>query len=118
MSDTYEVISAFLDDEPFDSSQLAEALSEPGGRDLLIDLLALRHLVQADGKEGPVLFEKPRRSALHALVAVAAVFLALGGGYLLGQRRSEADLSSGAPAATRVVDAPAAWQELPTTRMR
>ena len=36
MSDTYEVISAFLDDEPFDSSQLAlgeeEEVEERGDR--------------------------------------------------------------------------------------
>ena len=28
MSDTHEVISAFLDDEPFDASQLAEMASQ------------------------------------------------------------------------------------------
>ena len=39
MNNTHDVISAFLDDEPFDSSTLAEALSEPAGRDLLIDLI-------------------------------------------------------------------------------
>jgi hypothetical protein len=51
MNETHEVISAFLDDEPFDASRLVEALSDPAGRDLLIDLIALRHLVEADDKE-------------------------------------------------------------------
>jgi hypothetical protein len=118
MSDTHDVISAFLDDEPFDSSQLAEALSERAGRDLLLDLLALRHLVQPQGNEVTAPFEQqPRRSALQALVAIAAILVALAGGYLVGQRRGGTALSE-APPATRVVEAPAAWQEVPPGRMR
>jgi hypothetical protein len=118
MNDTYEVISAFLDDEPFDSNQLAEALSEPDGRDLLIDLIALRHLAQTDDKELHRLSHQKRwRSSLRAMVAAAAVLVALVGGYLAGERRSESGLP-GAPTATRVVDAPPAWQELPLGRMR
>ena len=53
MDDTRDVISAFLDDEPFDSNKLTEALSDPAGRTLLIDLIALRHLVQPENKEVP-----------------------------------------------------------------
>lgn len=118
MDDTYEVISAFLDDEPFDSSHLVEALSEPAGRDLLIDLIALRHLAQPDDKEPHTSSDKkPWRSSLRAMVAAAAVLVALVGGYLVGERRSETG-PPGAPTATRIVDAPAAWQELPPGRMR
>jgi hypothetical protein len=118
MNDTHEVISAFLDDEPFDASQLAEVLSEQAGRDLLIDLIALRHLAQTDDKEPHTLGEQKRsRSSLRAMVAAAAVLVALVGGYLVGERRSGTGLS-GAPPATRVVDAPAAWQEIPLGRMR
>lgn len=118
MNDTQEVISAFLDDEPFDSSQLAEALSEQAGRDLLIDLIALRHLAQTDDIAPYALRDRKRwRSSLRAMVAAAVVFVALVGGYLVGERRSETGWS-GAPAATRVVDAPAAWQEVPPGRMR
>jgi hypothetical protein len=110
MSDTHDVISAFLDDEPFDASQLAQALSEPDGRALLIDLLALRHVIQP-GKEATL--ERPRkRPMLRALMAAAALVVALVGGYAVGQRQSESDRSE-APAATRVVEAPAAWQVLP-----
>jgi hypothetical protein len=117
MSSTHEVISAFLDDEPFDSSQLAEALSDPAGRDLLIDLIALRHLAQTDGKEAPASIDRaPWRSSLRALAAAAAVLVALAGGYLAGARRNEAAMSA-APAATRVVQAPAAWRDVPAGRM-
>ena len=49
MNESHDVISAFLDDEPFDANELANALSEPGGRELLLDFIALRHIVHADG---------------------------------------------------------------------
>jgi hypothetical protein len=117
MSDTHEVISAFLDDEPFDPSQLAEALSEPDGRALLLDLLALRHLVQPQGgHQAPGSGHQRRRASLKALVAAAAVFVALAGGYFVGQRGGVAPAD--APPATRVVDAPAAWQAVLPGRMR
>jgi hypothetical protein len=118
MSDTHEVISAFLDDEPFDPSQLAEALSEPAGRTVLLDLLALRHLVQPQGHHAPASLEQQRRHApLQALVVAAALFVALAGGYVAGQRGGVAP-SSEAPPATRVADAPAAWQEVLPGTMR
>jgi len=118
MSDTHEVISAFLDDEPFNSSELAEALGEPAGRDLLIDLIALRHLAQTDGKEPLALrAQKPWRSSLRAIAAVAAVLVALVGGYLVGERRSDVAMSA-APPATRVVQVPAAWQDVTSGRMQ
>jgi hypothetical protein len=110
MGDTHEVISAFLDDEPFDANALAAALSEPAGRELLIDLMALRHLVRADGTEAAVLADrKTRHYGLRALIASAAVFVALVGGYLAGQRRGDVATSE-APPATRVVQSPGAWK--------
>jgi hypothetical protein len=118
MSDAREVISAFLDDEPFNPIVLVKALSEPTGRDLLIDLIALRHLTQIDGKDARALNDhKPWRSSLRALVAVAAVLVALVGGYLVGERRSDVTMPA-APPATRVVQSPAAWQDIPVGRTR
>jgi hypothetical protein len=117
MNDAHEVISAFLDDEPFDPRALADALSEPAGRDLFIDLIALRHLTQMNGNDTPALtVQPPRRSSLRAFVAAAAVLVALAGGYLVGQRRGEAEMFE-APPATRVVQAPAVWQDVPVGRM-
>ncbi len=111
MSNRHEVISAFLDDEPIDANELAQALSEPDGRALLIDLLALRHVMQP-GKEAMSVTEGRRPSGLRGLLAVAAMVVALVGGYALGQRQTDISRSE-APPATRVVDAPAAWQVLP-----
>jgi hypothetical protein len=111
MNDKHEVISAFLDDEPFDPLALAEALSDREGRAQLIDLLALRHVMQP-GREAMAVVLPKKNSGLRALLAAAAMVVALVGGYALGQRQGETDRSE-APPATRVVDAPAAWQQLP-----
>jgi hypothetical protein len=117
MSDSHEVISAFLDDEPFDANALAKALSEPSGRELLIDLLALRQLVRTEGQEVAALTAPTSwRSSLRALVAVAALVVALAGGYLAGVRRTESGMPA-APPATRVVQAPADWKDVPAGRM-
>jgi hypothetical protein len=110
MNDTHTVISAFLDDEPFDGAELAAALSDPGGRALLIDLVALRHLAQPDDMIG-VAETRTRSSKWRPLLATAAMLVALAGGYFIGERRAAPD-PSGPPAATRVVQAND-WQPLP-----
>ncbi len=120
MSETHEVISAFLDDEPFDPNELAAALSEPAGRALLLDFLAMRHLVQPPGHQAPAAFEsrqrqRQRHGPLKAFLAAAAIVVALAGGYVVGHRAEVA--SSEAPRATRVADAPAAWQTVLPGRM-
>jgi hypothetical protein len=111
MSDTHAVISAFLDDESFDPVELAGALSDPAGRTLLIDLLALRQIVQPDEAILPVA-PAARRSSVRPLLAAAAMLIALAGGYFLGDRRSEVEMAD-PPAPTRVVQE-TAWQILPT----
>jgi hypothetical protein len=110
MNDTHEVISAFLDDEPFDAHELASALSDPDGRAFLIDSVALRHVVQIDDVM-PVRHDRPFRSSLRLAAAAAAVVVALMGGYLVGTRRATASLTE-APAPTRVVQSPTGWQEI------
>jgi hypothetical protein len=108
MNNTHEVISAFVDDELVEPAQLAEALSDPEGREMLLDLLALRHVMQP-----PAHVAAPRqhtRSWRWALAA-AAVIVALVGGFWLGERRAQLSPAA-APDATRVVE-PGEWQPLP-----
>jgi hypothetical protein len=109
MNDTHEVISAFLDDEPFDASELATALSDPAGRALLIDLVALRHVVQPDTLGAASLPE--RRRPWRPLLAAAAMVVALVGGYFIGEGRNPVQTNE-PPAASRVVEANQ-WQSLP-----
>ena len=112
MTQSHDVISAFLDDEPFDATELAGALSDSSGRDLLIELVALRHLVQPDAAASRAIERRPARSTLRVLVAAAAVVVALVAGYAIGGRRAETAVTD-PPTATRVVEATSGWQEIP-----
>ena len=109
MSSSYEVISAFLDAEPFDAEELDRALSEPAGRALLIDLATLRRIVQpvdvVPALRSPNPLRPPAaRSVWRTAAAAAALVLALTGGYLAGERRA-ATASADPPAPTRIVQA-------------
>ena len=105
MSTTHEVISALLDDQPFDRRQLADALNDPAGRALLIDLATLRRMVQPIEAVPDIRAADPvRRRPWRVLAAAAMLFLALGGGYLVGERRAVPSRAE-APAPTRVVEA-------------
>ncbi len=106
-----EVISAFIDQEPFDAQELADALADPNGRALLIDLIALRSLAQTDDVV-PVAIQPPAgrtRPAYLALAAVAVV-VALASGYKLGERSVMSE-SPTPPAPSRVVSGGTAWVE-------
>jgi hypothetical protein len=109
MTQTHAVISAFMDDEPFDAAELAAALADPEGRTLLIDLVALRHIVQPDEASVSTIATFPSR--WRPLIATAAMLVALAGGYFLGERRSVAEPSE-PPAPTRIVQE-TTWQTLP-----
>ena len=105
MNTAHEVISAFLDDEPFDPQDLAKALDDPAGRTLLIDSLVLRRIVQpADAVPAMRVLVPVRRYGWRALAAAAMFVAAVTGGYLLGERRSVAPLDE-APQPTHVVQA-------------
>ena len=113
MNNSHEVVSAFLDDRPFVLQDLASALEQPDGRELLIDLLALRQIVQpTDPIRLALPATVPARNWLRPAVAAAAVVAALAGGYVVGTKHAPT-LSSEAPAATRVVEVPATWQDMP-----
>jgi hypothetical protein len=113
MTDTHSVISAFLDDEPFDALELGQALSDPDGRALLIDLVALRHLVQPDDSmttAAPA--ARTWSGSLRPLLAAAAMLVALAGGYFIGERRTDPVNTADPPAPTRVLQA-SEWQPVP-----
>ena len=102
-----EVISAFLDNEPFDARELADVLADAEGRDTLIQIIGLRHVVLASDHAIPAPERSRRRLPLVARAAI--VVCALGAGYAAGaMRRQPADravnaLSEPAPPPTIVV---------------
>jgi len=87
--DGFAVIDAFVDGERVDAAALKHALSEPAGRDYLVDLWLLREGVQeemkADTAAPPVTL--PTRSPRNWLYA-AAMFVCLVGGYAIGYQMS------------------------------
>jgi hypothetical protein len=107
MHESHEVISAFIDGEPFEPEQLTAALADPVGRALLIDLLALRQLAQVDVPAAAV--ARRGRTALRLAMAAAAVVVALAGGYRWGVSTSTA--AAVPPEPSRVLNNVGAWQE-------
>jgi hypothetical protein len=105
MNSTHDVISALLDNEPFDPEELLAALSDPAGRALLLDLVALRQIVQPSHAALPMGGAPGRRGLSWPLLAAAAgLIIALVGGYAIGtQQRFKPPVE--APPATRVVQA-------------
>jgi hypothetical protein len=118
MNDTHEVISAFLDEEPFDLRALDTALSDPAGRALLIDLVSLRRMVQPVDPI-PVAHHVNSMSWLspRSALAAAAIVLALIGGYVLGGQRA-ASTASQAPRPTRIVEVNLEWHTVPAGGIR
>ena len=102
-----EVISAFVDNEPFNADELGAALTDPGGRDLLLDLMALRSVMQEDGVDHrPVTVQVTGGRVAWWLVSAAAVVAAVAGGFALGVRQAPATdpvVVMSAPEPTRVL---------------
>jgi hypothetical protein len=87
MTDTYEVLAAFADGERVDADALKHALGESCGRDYLIDLLALREVVQ---QHEPRRFGTRRaRWARPRWLAAAAVLFVIAGGVFLTFRSAD-----------------------------
>jgi hypothetical protein len=117
MNDIHAVIEAFADGEPVEPARLTHALSEPAGREHLIDLLALRGLVgghetenrhresvfpaRAENRLPVSVFSRRGRSRLRAVLATAAL-VAVGalGGFVAGHRLAGTGASG--PAVTAV----------------
>jgi hypothetical protein len=108
MNHTHEVISAFLDGEAFEPAALGSALADPDGRALLIDLVALRHLVAETPEAFPVVRQR-RGGRLLFVAAAAAIVLASLVGYSLGERQG-ALAADAPPTPTRVVQTATGWQ--------
>lgn len=78
------VISAFIDNEPFDPNELRDALATPEGREELIDLIALRDVVQPTA-DIVVIAPSPIRSVARWTLAAAAAAVLAVGGYTVGR---------------------------------
>lgn len=81
--DTYDVISAFIDDEPFDPADLAATLADPGGRQMLLELVALRTLVRDEPIAAPAHDAAPVSRPAWIAVGFLAASVLFGAGAAL-----------------------------------
>lgn len=120
MPDYAETIAAFVDGEPVLPDALTDALARAEGRELLVELLALRDVVAIDSGAAPAHaapVSGPRKPWLILASAAAMVLLILTG-YAAGVRRGSTRAAVAPPAAA--IDRPPAptvvvtverWQE-------
>jgi hypothetical protein len=110
----FEIIAAFADGERVPTAELREALATAEGRDYLIDLVALREVVQVPARQpataaGAV--AGPRKARMW--LAIAAMLLTvLFAGYQVGRRVAHSEAQRApvvAPAPDRVI--PFTWDE-------
>jgi hypothetical protein len=112
MSDSM-VIMAFVDGEPFDPAALANALSDPSGRQLLLDLMAVGDLVRSEHPESfptQTTAESGSRLWVRLSRLAALVVLCVSVGYAAGalrtQDNSRADRAASPPAPAPTVVIP------------
>jgi hypothetical protein len=121
MNGRFEIIDALVDDEPVEAAALKAALTDPAGRDYLVDAWTLRGLVQ----EEMAIEAAPAASASGPsrrvwLVAAALAGVCLVGGYLTGARFPIVSPSQPvvtAPPAPTVAPASRAYPLPPATRV-
>ena len=92
MSDTFDVIHTFVDDEPVDPAALERALADPAGRSEFIELIMLRNLarqsVPAMPARAAAAASGPGRVRAITWLPAAAVLAIVAGlsGYVAGGR--------------------------------
>ena len=86
MEERFEIIDAFVDAEPVDPIALKRALSEPEGRDYLVDAWLLRNVVQDEMALEAASLARPAGSAGRRpwLIAAGIAGACLIGGYVAG----------------------------------
>ena len=89
MEPRFEIIDAFVDGERVDATALKLALSEPAGRDYLVDVWLLRESLQEEmASEVPPAAAAVRARGARPWLMAAALAACLIGGYFTGHRTS------------------------------
>jgi hypothetical protein len=89
MSERFEVLDAFVDGELVDPDDVKRALSEPDGRDYMVDAWLLRNAVQDEmstDTAAPVIVRTTAPARHSWAIAAAVAGISLIGGYLVGTR--------------------------------
>jgi len=107
-----DTVAAFIDGERIDPIALKRALSTEGGRDYLVELVAMRELIAGPAAPVATIAASPTRSSSwRNLAAAAAVTLTVGlAGYALGHFTMERKIAAEREEANR---APMPTREIP-----
>lgn len=126
MDTQLEALAAWMDGEPVERTEVARALETPEGRDYVLDLMALRHMVAVTTPELTPRATTHSARRWPALAAAAAVVLFAAGGFAAGRLLApltpapteavtpiSTPASISAPAPTRVIqlEESATWRE-------
>lgn len=105
-----ETLSAWIDGEPCDPAAVDAALETPDGRAFVIEVMALRRVVQVTGEttSRPVSQPVVRRASWIALAAAAVVCLAAGYGVARVTEPEAQVPIAGIPVSLDAGDAPSA----------
>ena len=92
MTDRLDVVAAFADGELVAGDELEAALADPSGRAYLIDVLALRGLIEERRVVAvtPVIGgRQPAAKRMSSLLSIAALVIAgVAGGYIAGRQQN------------------------------
>jgi len=106
MTDRLDVIAAFADGEAVSAAELSEALAHEDARAYLVDVLALRGLLDGRPQLPAVTVGPPKRSQARWFTAAAALVVAgVAGGYSAGRHAVVPAVDASRPGV--VVPAPA-----------
>src|SRR6187431_832758 len=106
MTDTqFDIIAAFVDGEHVSPDALKTALADADARDYFIDLLSLREASrQLDTVTAPArTTASPMQRGLRLVAAAAIVVIAVGVGYVAGNRTTLARRAGDVPATAETV---------------
>jgi hypothetical protein len=99
MDASHEILDAFIDGETVDPAALKRALSDPAGRDYLIDAWLLRGIVQDEIASETAQPQSRGGSPVRSwLIAASLAGVCLIGGYVVGARFAGVIVPAPAPA--------------------
>ena len=119
MDAQFEALAAWVDGEPVVRTDVALALETREGRDYVMDLMALRHMVNVSTPSLPE--ARPQRQATRrwpaVFAAAAAVVLSLSGGFLAGRMVTTPASVEGTNATVTPITTPASISAPAPTRV-
>jgi len=106
MDSKFDALAAWVDGEPVARTEVAVALETREGRDYVLDLMALRHMVAVTSPElfATVTTTRPARRWPAFAAAAAAVVLCAAGGFAAG--RLAAPVQTSLPDGTEAIAVP------------